>query len=370
MYIHESWLALFGMLSCAAIYRLLEKPSMLKGLLVGLCLGLMFATKETFAISVISWLAAAAIVTHYFSSERQQLSSFFKPCLLLGVTVALVSGYLYSDGFSHPRGIIDAVRTFFVYETAAAHEKSFIYYLQLLIWPKSALGTWWSEALIPLLMIFAIIQPSNRKVKIRCLILFLSISIFAHLLIYSLIAYKTPWLMILPWSLACLLAGVAFSGLAEKRQRNRIALTLLLLTGLSYQSHQSLVACSVYANDARNPYAYVPTSQDAAKIEAWLGQLAAMPSAPSLEPIAVVGQEYWPLPWYLRQFETVGYWPTPVDELRNFSIVFAMPTQSAECSALLTDSHVALPRGLRNNVSVILYLRKDLWNQWMQTPDQ
>jgi predicted membrane-bound mannosyltransferase len=218
------------------------------------------------------------------------------------------------------------------------------------------------------LAIFALIYAFSKKVQIRPLIIFLSVSVFAHLSIYSLIAYKTPWLMLLPWSLACLLAGVAFSGWAEKLKWNRITLILLLLTGLSYQINQSLLANGRYANDARNPYAYVPTSQDAPRIEVWLSQLAAMPDAPSLEPIAVVGQEYWPLPWYLRAFKTIGYWPVPPPELPSFPLVFAMPAQSADCNDSLFDTHTALPRGLRSEVSVTLYLRNDLWNQWMQQP--
>ena len=88
-----------------------------------------------------------------------------------------------------------------------------------------------------------------------------------------------------------------------------------------------------------------------------------------MEPIGVIGSEYWPLPWYLRSFETIGYWPTPPDTIAQFPVVFAMPAQVAACDDLLEKSHIKLPRSLRSNVSISLYLRHDLWNLWMENPE-
>ena len=86
--------------------------------------------------------------------------------------------------------------------------------------------------------------------------------------------------------------------------------------------------------------------------------------------IAVVGHEYWPLPWYLRSFETVGYWPTPIQDMTELPIVFAMPLQVHPCDTLLKATHTKLPRGLRTNVSVTLYLRNDIWQRWIHTTEE
>ncbi|HBM85458.1 MAG TPA: hypothetical protein DD423_01475, partial [Opitutae bacterium] len=80
-------------------------------------------------------------------------------------------------------------------------------------------------------------------------------------------------------------------------------------------------------------------------------------------------QAYWPLPWYLRQFETIGYWIEPIDTLRDCPIVFAMQDTAADCDALLSASHVPLPRGLRANVQLMMYVRRDLWQRWIH-PNQ
>ena len=96
---------------------------------------------------------------------------------------------------------------------------------------------------------------------------------------------------------------------------------------------------------------------------AWFHAIAAQADAP----VAVVGNQYWPLPWYLRSFHTIGYWPQASEEMRAFSLVFAMPDNTEQTDALLRSSHAKLPRSLRANVPITLYLRNDIWERWIQT---
>ena len=374
MYIHESLLTLFAMLACAAVLRLTEQPGKRIAIASGLCIGLMFATKETFAISILAWLPAVGLC--YWRQQANDarhlcpnLRIYLLPSVCLAITAAFTAAYFYSDGFRSMQGIIDAVRTYFVYETTAGHEKGMGYYLKLLIWPKQQFGIWWTEALIALLAVIAVAFAVVKRVP-NPAVLFLAVATVCHFIIYSCIGYKTPWLMMVPWAHACLLAGYVFSYFPNLKTRSRFLLTLLLLTGLAYQTKQSIHASGRLANDSRNPYAYVPTSKDAAKVERWLHELRALPDAPTLTPIGVIGQEYWPLPWYLRTFETIGYWPTPIQDITDLPIIFAMPAQAQACDNLLGATHTKLPRGLRANVAVTLYLRNDIWQHWMRTDTQ
>ena len=374
MYIHESLLTLFAMLACAAVLRLTEQPGKRIAIASGLCIGLMFATKETFAISILAWLPAVGLC--YWRQQANEarhlcpnLRIYLLPSACLAITAAFTAAYFYSDGFRSMQGIIDAVRTYFVYETTAGHEKGMGYYLELLIWPKQQFGIWWTEALIALLAVIAVAFAVVKRVP-NPAVLFLAVATVCHFIIYSCIGYKTPWLMMVPWAHACLLAGYVFSYFPNLKTRSRFLLTLLLLTGLAYQTKQSIHASGRLANDSRNPYAYVPTSKDAAKVERWLHELRALPDAPTLTPIGVIGQGYWPLPWYLRTFETIGYWPTPIQKITDLPIIFAMPAQAQACDNLLGATHTKLPRGLRANVAVTLYLRNDIWQHWMRTDTQ
>ena len=374
MYIHESLLTLFAMLACAAVLRLTEQPGKRIAIASGLCIGLMFATKETFAISILAWLPAVGLC--YWRQQANEarhlcpnLRIYLLPSACLAITAAFTAAYFYSDGFRSMQGIIDAVRTYFVYETTAGHEKGMGYYLELLIRPKQQFGIWWTEALIALLAVIAVAFAVVKRVP-NPAVLFLAVATVCHFIIYSCIGYKTPWLMMVPWAHACLLAGYVFSYFPNLKTRSRFLLTLLLLTGLAYQTKQSIHASGRLANDSRNPYAYVPTSKDAAKVERWLHELRALPDAPTLTPIGVIGQGYWPLPWYLRTFETIGYWPTPIQDITDLPIIFAMPAQAQACDNLLGATHTKLPRGLRANVAVTLYLRNDIWQHWMRTDTQ
>ena len=87
----------------------------------------------------------------------------------------------------------------------------------------------------------------------------------------------------------------------------------------------------------------------------------------SLEPVAGVGREYWPLAWYLRHFDSIGYWPDPDPAIEQCPLVFAMPEFVDEMNKRLGKTHIALPRSLRAQVPVMLYLRNDLWETWMSS---
>lgn len=374
MYIHESWLVLFAMLACGWGYQFLQRPTRPLAILTGISIGLMFATKETFVISVLSWGAASSL---YWAARQQQwlepqappaFRTYISPTILLALSAAFISVVFYSNGFRSLDGVIDAVRTYFVYETSAGHDKSFVYYLELLLWPKHRLGQWWTEIAVALLGTFATAAAFLQRQR-RGAALFLSVATCTHIIIYSIISYKTPWLMLVPWAHACLLAGLALQQLNAFSRSIQVAAVLLFAVTMLYQAQQSLRSSGPYANDARNPYAYVPTSKDIESLEHWFIQLQELTAPDPLKPLAVIGSGYWPLPWYLRTFETVGYWTQPTDAMCDYPIVIAMSEHEAATNELLLSTHVALPRGLRNNVSMTVYLHNDLWKQWNEVPN-
>ena len=136
---------------------------------------------------------------------------------------------------------------------------------------------------------------------------------------------------------------------------------------LVFQTQQSIAANQGFENDARLPYAYVSTSRDLVSLEAWLMQLVEMTPEIEDQTVAVVGHAYWPLPWYLRMFNSIGYWDQPEVNMIDAPFVFVVEDSVQTTNTLLSDSHVAFPRGLRANVSMTLYLRKDLWKKWIET---
>ncbi len=367
MFIHESLLVLFGLLAACA---LLVSP---RHGVPGVLLGLMFAAKETFAISVLAWAAAGIVLAagHRRNLGRAWWAAAWRrwrgPAALSLAGAAAVSLLLYTDWLRHPRGALDALRTFFVYAPVEGHDKPFHYYAALLLVPRQAGGAWWFETLVLAFALLAwgatFVGPAAAR-RHRLVIRFLAYAAAAHFLAYSLIPYKTPWLACLPWAHVCLLAGFGVAAGAAWRRAAAPALGLLAAAALAWQFAQARQATGRLASDERNPYAYVPTSDDIEALAPWLEKLAAAAPGVPLEPIAVVGREYWPLPWYLRGFARVGYYPDgPPAGVERWPLVFAVPEAVDAVIGAVGATHVPVPRGLRAEVPVMVFVRRDLWDR-------
>lgn len=367
MFIHESLLVLFGMavLTCVAFFPKWGLP--------GLMLGLMFAAKESFVISGLAWAGAAGFLvfesrrTIDWSDMKGLMMRWWRPCLLSMLVALLTALIFYTHGFSHMAGAVDAVKTFFVYETVSGHDKALFYYLQLLFVPQKAGGLWWYGTPVALLALiaygrsFAAGFDLRQKVVIR----FLAYAALGHFMIYSTFGYKTPWLACLPWAHVCSLAGFAVSETAWRSRGLRVALwALVVITGLT-QFHQARMASGRFDSDARNPMAYVPTQEDAEQLARWLEALSHVVPGQEIDEVAVVGSGYWPLPWYLKSFERVDRWPESPSGIEAYPLVLAMPEAVASVRAATRETHEEKPRGLRANVPVMLFVRKDVYQAWM-----
>lgn len=366
MFIHESLLVLFGMLALACLIRFPRYG------IPGLCIGLMFATKESFAISILAWTGAGLLIAweHRKSIDRAWRISAWEnhrvPVAASLLLAAVSSAFFYSDGFRQPAGIVDAIRTFFVYKTGEGHDKVFAYYAELLAIPAKSGGVWWFGTPVLLLALFAFLASFGRGARSPYAIRFLAYAAAGHFLIYSIIAYKTPWLASLPWAHICLLAGFAITGFPRRGMPVKLLLGLLVIASLVTQLRQTRHATGRLASDERNPFAYVPTRNDIEDLEPWLEKLRrAAPEIP-LEPVVVVGSDYWPLPWYLRSFDKIGYWPEAPADMESHALVFTMPEAAEAAMARLAATHVQLPRGLRAGVPVQLFIRNDLWKLWTE----
>jgi len=367
MFIHEMLLVLFGMLALVCLFRFPRYG------IPGLFIGLMFVTKESFAISMLAWMGAACGIAW---ENRKSINLAWllagwrehgKSILLSALTAGTISVLFYTDGFRHPQGAINAVKTFFVYETVAGHDKPFAWYAQLVALPVKSGGFWWFGTPVVLLALFAFFSSFRKDSSAPRTLRFIGYAALGHFLIYSLIAYKTPWLACLPWAHVCLLAGFALLGFSKQKTPVKGLLVLLVGFTLVTQFQQARLASGRLASDERNPFAYVPTRNEMENLEPWLLKLKQAAPGILLEPVAVVGKDYWPLPWYLRNFRKIGYWPAPPENLASLPLVFAMPEQMDGVSIQLEDSHTALPRGLRAGVPCFLFVRNDLWKIWMES---
>lgn len=286
---------------------------------------IMLATKETFFIFVGTWFIAEAVV---FFSERlnrwlrrvrlnEQHPEYPAPWSRLGelsslemeslVRAAWISTSLsvflllalFTGFFENPKGALDFLRAFdFWAKTGNAgngHGKEASYWISTM---------WRYEWLLILGLIvgaFAALpfRWSNRAQRI------LVLTGFGSFLAYSIIHYKTPWLLLSFWCLFFFMIPQFTTGLW------RWAVLVIILVGFGHDSRRAWDLNFHKYTDATEPYVYVQTTKDYSNVLGALGRI--MKTAPDTRNLVllVMIQDPWPLPYDVALFPNLKYAKLP-----------------------------------------------------------
>jgi hypothetical protein len=143
---------------------------------------------------------------------------------------------------------------------------------------------------------------------------------------------------------------------------------------------QSYLSNFKYEADPSNPYVYAHTSRDIFRVVDRIKEIATIHPDGKNMVIEVIcpGDDYWPLPWYLRSFPNTGWWNKV-----NFSqpaalVIVASP--SVECELLKKmyewpppgerSLYVPLfrfPVELRPQIEIRGYIAKNLMDLYVQS---
>ncbi len=371
VFIHEPVFLLFAVLALGGLLWLSRgRHPWIAACAMGLGLGGMAATRETVVVSLFAWgLAAPLFAWRQHSSHgighvaSDVAGRVWKPLLLAASLTLGVIFLFYSAGGRNPSGFIGFFTTYFEYETGAGHEKPFAHYFELLVWPKLLAGRWWSEAGIFFLALCVYLDRRGNASFAPGRFFFEAGLL--HLLAFSFISYKTPWLACLGWLHWCFAGGYGAVALTRRFPTRWRALPILGVALITiWQGVQAVRATGRLASDGRNPYAYVPTSKDAVRLPAFLDDIReALPESRE-QALAVIGDQYWPLPWYLREAGPVGYWSRLPEDGMRLPLLLVLPSALEETSAALGETHTFIPRGLRDEVPVMVAVRNDLWKAY------
>ena len=314
--------------------------------LIGALAGLMQAAKETSVLHFAA-LGVALLATRYTALGGTRPSDFakastdkldgFSPasveetrpeagfhrknvgCVLAALFTALfVYVLFYSACFTRWAGVTDGLRAYFNYAARAAgsaHDQPWHYYFSML-WPHSSGGVRFGEPLLLAAALMGAVSAftSRANTSQRALTLFT----LTLLLLYSIIPYKMPWLLLTPYVGLTLLAGLGTTQSAHwlPAKLSRLAPAVLCLVLVSACVWRTYPALDRYANDDRNPYVYQPTSADLGRL---VTTVAALPAG---RKIAVVSPDHaWPLPWYWRERAATGYFVQPPANLAAYDFV-------------------------------------------------
>ncbi|MBA7652326.1 MAG: TIGR03663 family protein [Calditrichaeota bacterium] len=392
-YIQEVLLVCFTFGAIISGYRYTQSKNIKWAIFAGISLGLMHATKETSVIAFGSMLLALLLT---LIMRRRQGGSVLMAVKAIDpwhgiaavAAAGMVSALFYSSFFTNAGGIVDSVYTWKTYLNRAAqsewHLHPWYYYLKMLIYSRYDAGPAWSEALIIVLAgIGFYIAMRGRSMAESNVHLLRFIAFYALIMtgLYSIIPYKTPWNLLGFLHGLILLAGVGAVALVRYRPNvlARVLISLLLVTGGGHLAWQACLASYRYYADPANPYVYAHSSTDVVDIARRVEEIARChPDGYNLAvEVICPGDDYWPLPWYLRSFPNAGWWNMVDDDVPAAPIIIASPSVEKALVRKLYELpapgeiNLYVPlfstyMELRPQVELRGYVVKDLWDRFQQ----
>ncbi len=381
-----------GLIGCGHRYLISRRLSWALG--AGLFLGLLHATKETSVLVVFAMVVALACVVAWekFVARREVRLALNWRHIGAGLGLALaISVVFFSSFFTHWRGPLDSLLTYTTYlnraeghGSSALHDQPWYYYISLLAWTYREAGPKWSEGLILGLgfagLLWGLVagyrtDQTDRTDRDGAIVdrsavypRFLALYTLFLIVGFSLIPYKTPWNLLIFLHPLCLLAGLGAQRLVDfaRPQPVRVVITLLLFAGALQLAGQAWRGSFTYGADVRNPYVYAHTSSAIRRLTERVTDLAAVHPRGDQIHINVFrfDGDYWPLPWYLRRYPNVGYWPD-FPESPDADVILTAPEIAGALQPRLKEEYQVEMNGLRPGVLMPTFIRKVLWDAFM-----
>jgi uncharacterized protein (TIGR03663 family) len=320
-------------------------------LVAGACAGFAQSTKASAPL----FLGAGALALWIARDGRPATRRPGRDLICAGGAAVLAAALLYSSFGTNLSGLHDALA---VYTHAATrfggdaaptgHEKPWWYYLRIFGWHREGGLVWHQVALSGLAVGGALVALLRRDAWLRGAAIY-ALAVAAA---FSLFAYKTPWHAVHFVPGLALLAAGGLAAIGRLRTGRLVAGAFALIT-VATLFQQTWRAAFLRPADPRNPYAYVHSSPDVLKY----GPLAttARRDFPG-QPIRVISEEYWPLPWYLRGLKDVGYYAEPPADCDGALLVVS-PNVADAVRGKLKQRYEETILGLRPGVLLIVMTR-------------
>ncbi len=401
-FIHEMSFGCFSLGIVAGAWRYAETKNFTWLALMSISAGLLFATKETavitaavMTIAIVSaaiWDAARKLIREHQFTPAALVRELKRDCarvfpsldhtLAAVIIFIFINVFFYSSLFAHWQGVADAINSIALWtaRSGSEHVKSFWYYFGILF-----------KLELPLLVgsllagIFILLRGTRFW-------LFAGAWTLGMALAYSIIGYKTPWLMISFLVPMAIVTGYA----AEQIYRTlpltslkllwaTVLVTVLIFCGrlawkVNFDKHDDNDNSSGYFTatgkrkefrpytDGLYGYVYAQTDRDFLTfVQAVKDEADKLPTGKGTG-IYVASPDYWPLPWYLHDYKGVAYTgnlPAASGQPPSIPqpIIIANVTQRPVLDEL--PGLRALPQTftLRPGVELVIYVRDEIQQQ-------
>jgi uncharacterized protein (TIGR03663 family) len=267
----------------------------------------------------------------------------------LSVAVAVgLSIAFYSAFFQHWPGVRDSLHTFELWAKTGttAHTHPLHTYAKWL---------WKLESPLVLLALAGTVEVVLRRRE--RFVLFAALWGWGTMAAYSLIPYKTPWLTLNFVVPLALVAGYAVERIA--RRAGLGAAAAVAAVALLVSAYQSWDVNFRRYDDEAVPYVYAPTNREFLRLIDQIERLADRAGSGTNTPVAVLYPEYWPMPWYLREYRSAEYFGSVVPT--NSPIVVGSEALRPQIEAILGPRYQFIRSyHQRNGLAATLYARRDV----------
>jgi uncharacterized protein (TIGR03663 family) len=387
-FIHESLVAFFTLAIVVCALYLARTRQQRYLILAATSAAMLFATKETGILHVGVLAIALGVGVAYLRLRGRDAASqgagsarrrkagrqragaargidwrslvTFEGALAAAVAFVAVYVVLFSSFFSNPDGLVDSLATFTIWTQTGTEAQ---------VQPLQQYLLWMLQADAPILTLGFIggLVVAWRAPGLTAV--FIGLCALGTTAAYSLVAYKTPWIalnMLVP------LAVVAGLGLDELRvvatrwaepARVRAAGSILLAGALGASALQAYDINFINYDTEKYPYSYVHTTREALALVAETERIAAAHSAEGRPGIVFVVDrgEYWPLPWYYRDYPEAAFFGSIVTTEEEM-IVARVDQEQQEAFRTVVDGRYERRDvyRLRPAVDLVLYVRNDI----------
>lgn len=370
-YIHESIFACLTLGLVVAMTHWYAKSTLGSLLMVAVVAALLFATKETAVVSVV--VLVLALIATVFCVPRETrvageeslktmfaeiLARFRGPSdavwsLLGGIVVFLVLAFILFSSFlgNYPRGLHDAVGALKFWVNVGATQQ------------RHGFGTYifWLAREETLMLVLGITGTVVAAVKQQRFAFFAGLWAFGLLTAYSLIPYKTPWLtlnFIIPLAIvAGYTVEVAYRKLEAHSKTAAWTWGAFFAIGIATSAYSAIRLNFYHYDNDRDPYVYVQTQRGFLSLVETINKIAFRSGSGDQTSIAIMSPDYWPLPWYLRDYTRAGYYNRISDV--NADIVIGSEWQALQLALKLGENYERIGAyPLRPGVILVLFARR------------
>jgi uncharacterized protein (TIGR03663 family) len=340
-YIHEMLFVFFSYGALFSAMHLYQKPDARRALLCAVFFASMMATKETWVIIVASFLIALLIL---LISNQELRKRFIKRIteIPLKVYITFAASFitvyvlLFSSFLKNPAGLWDSFSAISIYldksGSNTAHIHPWYQYFKWLTFSPGE-GHIWSEGIIAILALsgfyYSFKKRDGENSKYLFLMKLLSLFTLVLTIIFSVLLYKTPWNALSFWMGIIILAGYGFYSISACIHGNRLKTFLIIAISLAvfHLGWQSYQLNFIEYENPENPYVYAHPQKDIFRILEPLQVIAENhPQKKNIHiQVIVKDNDYWPLPWYLRDFNAVGWWDSVDNDIPSADVIIAGP---------------------------------------------